>query len=139
MNHHPTLTASIFALSLSTACAAHSAPARTFRYADLVQHPERGRHAFDQPLILAFEPGDRLPIVLDFEDESFELDPESPALALVAKQHCYVRIDDRGMRASTDPNKFDETPQEPGSFFFGFSHRDTGPSLQLRVRTPKKP
>jgi hypothetical protein len=133
------LTLPILTLAITTACAAHAPPARTYRYADLIQDPASGRHAFDQPLILQFEPGDRLPIELGFDDESFALDPAQPALALIAKERCYVRIDGEGVRASRDPNKFDEKPKAPGSFFFGFSHQSTGPSLKVQVRTPRKP
>jgi hypothetical protein len=128
------------AVMLTAACGAQAVPARTLSYAELVKNPASGRHAFDGgPLILAFEPGDRLPIDLGFDDESFALDPASPPLALVAKERCYVRIDEHGVRSSRDPARFDEKPKAPGSFMLGFSHRDTGPSLQVRVRTPRKP
>ena len=130
-----------FAVSLTVlipACGAHAPPPRTFRYAELVQHPESGRHIFEQPIILAFEPGDRLPIHLHFDDALFALDPAQPALAFVAKARCYVRIDQGGIHTSPTPDGFDHKPQAPGSFFFGFAHHDTGPSLEVSVRTPRR-
>jgi len=132
-----------FALALSltaftSACGAHAPPPHTFRYAELVQHPESGRHIFEQPIILAFEPGDRLPIHLDFDGELFALEPAHPELAFIAKERCYVRIDSSGIHASATPDGFDQKPRAPGSFFLGFAHHDTGPSVEIKVRTPQR-
>jgi hypothetical protein len=122
---------------VSAACGAHSPAPRSFRYADLVREPATGQQIFEQPIILEFVPGDRLPIELGFDDSSFALDPAAPPLALVAKEHCFVRIDERGIRTSRNPNDFDREPKTPGSFFFGFSHRkDVGPAFKVQVRTP---
>lgn len=133
-----TLAVAIGLSTLATACGAHAPPPRMVRYADLVQRPESGRHIFEQPIILAFERGDRLPIHLSFDDALFTLDPAQPALAFIAKERCYVRIDGSGIRTSPTPDGFDTTPRAPGSFFFGFSHRPTGPSVEARVRTPRR-
>src|SRR5690349_9935379 len=79
-----------------TACGAANAPAaRAYRFADLVARPESGAHVFEAPAILEFEPGDRLPLRLEFSDVHFALDPAAPPLALVAREHCFVRIDGR--------------------------------------------
>jgi|SRR4051794_22217498 hypothetical protein len=120
------------------ACAGHTPAPRSFRYADLVREPETGRHIFEQPIILEFVPGDRLRIELAFKDELFALDPTAPDLALVAKEHCFIRIDERGIRTSRDANHFDEKPKAPGSFFFGFAHRPTGPAIRVQVQTPRR-
>ena len=120
------------------ACAATMPPARTYRYADLVRRPEVGKHAFDQPLVLEFQAGDRLPVHMDFADGNFALEPAAFELALVAQRHCFVRIDQHGIHASTDGRGFYDKPAEPGSFFLGFQHRPTGPSLEVRIRTPRR-
>jgi hypothetical protein len=125
-------------IAVSSACGAHAPAPHSFRYAELVREPETGRHIFDHPIILEFVPGDRLPIELGFKDALFALDPTSPSLALVAKEHCYVRIDEHGIRTSRDLDKFDQKPAAPGSFFFGFAHRDTGPRLSVQVQTPRR-
>lgn len=130
-----------FALSLaalSSACGAHAPPPHTYRYADLVAHPESGRHMFEQPIIVAFEPGDHLPVHLHFDGDLFALEPAQPELAFIAKERCYVRVDQSGIRASSTPDGFDRKPRAPGSFFLGFAHHDTGPSVEVNVRTPKR-
>jgi hypothetical protein len=124
--------------SLAAGCGAHRPAPRLFQYADLVRTPAIGKDAFKQPIILEFAPGDRLPIELGFADRSFALDPATPTLALVAKERCFVRIDDSGIRTSRASRSFDDKPDAPGSFSFGFAHRTTGPALSLQVRTPTK-
>src|SRR5262245_30925123 len=119
-------------------CAAHAPPARLYRYAELVRAPESARHIFEQPTILEFLPGDRLPIELAFRAESFALEPAAPPLALIAKEHCYVRIDGRGLRVSSDLAHFDWKPVAPGSFFIGFTAHADGPRLIVKVATPRR-
>ena len=126
------------AVTLAAGCGAHGPAPRSYLYADLVRTPESGRHIFEQPIVLEFAPGDRLPVELGFADALFALEPTSPALALVAKERCFVRIDERGIRTSRDRKSFDQKPAAPGSFFLGFAHSDTGPALKVRVQTPKR-
>jgi hypothetical protein len=124
---------------LLAACGAHAASARTYRFAELVKDPETGRHIFEQPAILEFQPGDRLPVQLVFSDEHFALDPDPPNLTLVAKAHCFVRIEQGGIRVSRDPRNFDEKPATPGTFFVGFTHdKRSGPTFSVQVRTPRR-
>jgi hypothetical protein len=125
-------------LALLAGCGAHVPAPHSYRYADLVREPATGRHIFEQPIILEFQPGDRLPIELGFQDAAFALEPSAPQLSLVAKERCFVRIDERGIRTSRDRTRFDEKPAAPGSFFFGFAHRTTGPSLSVQVKTPRR-
>jgi hypothetical protein len=128
----------LVALALTAGCGAHAPTPHAYRYAELVRNPETGRHIFEQPIILEFQPGDRLPIELGFQDAAFALEPSVPQLSLIAKERCFVRIDGRGIRTSRDRAGFDEKPAAPGSFFFGFAHRATGPALSVQVKTPRR-
>src|SRR5262245_4368600 len=106
---------------LLTACGAHTEAAPTYRYADWVRNPEAARAIRERPAILEFQPGARLPVELAFSDALFGLEPSPPNLALVAREHCFVRIDRNGLRASRDGRDFDREPKQPGSFFVGFT------------------
>jgi hypothetical protein len=125
-------------VTLGSGCGAHGPAPRAYRYADLVRAPETGRHAFEHPIILEFAPGDRLPIELGFRDTSFALEPAAPSLALVAKERCFVRIDEHGIRTSRDRSRFDQKPEAAGTFFLGFAQRVSGPTLRVQVQTPRR-
>ena len=120
-------------------CAGQSPPPQLYRYTDLVRSPEVAVTAFKKPFILELQPGDRLPVELTFRDQYLSLEPDKPALALVAKQRCYVRVDDRGVRLSPDLQSFDREEKAPGAFAVGFD-RDAavGPLLRVQVHTPRR-
>ncbi len=117
-------------------CAAHSPPAERVRYATLQHAPQRGRLRL--PVILEFQPGDRLAVALSFNGQMFRLEPSEPPLELVATRHCYVRIDQDGFRTSFDGRDFDAKPEAPGRFFAGFSNTRDGTRFVVTVTSPRR-
>jgi hypothetical protein len=90
-----------------------------------------------EPLIIEFQAGDRLPVHLELGSEDFSLEPNAPALELVAARHCFVRFDEHGVRSSPDGVKFDD-PKEPGSFRIGLNAtREQPPRLDVILRAPR--
>jgi hypothetical protein len=73
-----------------------------------------------QPLIIEFQPGERIPVNFELTGEAFELQPRNPPLELVVKKHYFLRIGADGFRMSPDPEHFDDKPKQPGSFQIGF-------------------
>jgi hypothetical protein len=114
-------------------CAGHpSAP--VVRYADIVRHAApTGLHF---PLVLQFEPGDRIPVELEFESQGFALTPERPALELVAKRRSFVLMDADGLHGSLDGN-FDEKVAVPGRFSAGLEVTTAHPRVHIKVVTPR--
>jgi hypothetical protein len=116
-------------------CASAPAPLRV-SYAEL-QHPS-ARNYFERPLVIEFNAGDRLPVELGFDGQFFALSPAQPALELVAKRHCFVRVDGSGFRTSFDGQDFDARPEQPGKFFAGLSiTAEHGTKLVVKVETPR--
>jgi hypothetical protein len=111
----------LFAFAGLTAfgCTHAAAPMRV-RYADIDKGAMKG-FTGAEPLIIEFQPGERLPVNFDLTGEGFELQPQHPSLELVAKQRCFVRISTKGIRVSLDPDHFDIKPSQPGSFRVGLS------------------
>jgi hypothetical protein len=117
-------------------CASSPAPLRV-SYGELA-HPSAGNH-FDRPLVIEFNAGDRLPVELGFAGQFFALSPARPALELVAKRHCFVRVDGSGFRAGFDGKDFDLRPEQPGKFFAGLSiTAEHGAKLVVKVETPRR-
>ena len=124
-------------LLAAQACGASLLPAQQFRYADLTHDATQTRHMLEQPFILEFAPGDRLPIDMSLDAELFQLEPATPALALVAKRRCFVRVDAGGIHAGADKSVLARKPASPGSFFLGFTARAQGPALRVAIKTPR--
>jgi hypothetical protein len=120
-----------FALS---ACAAHTPAPLVVRYAELGHGAPAARPG--QPVVLEFEKGDRIPVNLAFQGQLFELAPEHPPIDLVARRHCFVRADARGIHGSLDGN-FDEKPLEPGKFSLFFEITRQAAALNVSVTSPR--
>lgn len=118
-------------------CAA-SPPPFHVRYAEI----ERGalaNYRGAEPLLVEFQPGDRVPVDLRVETEDFEFVPAQAPLEFVAKRRVFVRFGKDGIRASSDGVNFDKKPREPGRFSIGFGANKTAPTkLEVRVVTPKR-
>jgi hypothetical protein len=116
-------------------CASSPAALRV-TYAELL-HPVP-RNYFGRPLVIEFNAGDRLPVELGFDGQLFALSPAQPALELVAKRHCFVRVDSSGFRMSFDGRDFEARPEQPGKFFAGLSiTAEHGTKLVVKVETPR--
>jgi hypothetical protein len=81
-----------------------------------------------RPLIVEFQPGERLPVDVQLRGEGFELDPQHPPLEIVVKEHCYLRVGSDGFRMSLDGQNFDAKPSKPGTFQIGFGARAGQPA-----------
>src|ERR1051325_8774929 len=104
------------------------------RYADIARHTAPAGLRF--PLVLQFEPGDRIPVELEFESQGFALTPERPALELVAKRRSFVLMDADGLHGSLDGN-FDEKAAAPGRFSAGLEVTTAHPRVRIKVVTPR--
>jgi hypothetical protein len=82
------------------ACAATPAAYRV-RFAD-VAHGAAVGYDDQRALVIELQPGERIPVNLQFDGEDFDLVPAHPSLEFVAKHHCFVRIWRDGIRASLD-------------------------------------
>jgi hypothetical protein len=108
----------VVAVLLATAGCAQPPPATPVRFADLGSGRLKSLD-LRVPFVIEFQAGDRLPVDFEFSSEDFELEPARPAMTLIAKQHCYVRFAEDGVRVSLDPNHFPDKGKKPGSFRFG--------------------
>jgi hypothetical protein len=118
-------------------CAASPPPFHA-RYAEIGKGA-LAEYRGDRPLVVEFQPGERLPVDLRIESEDFELVPAQPPLEFVAKRRVFVRFGSDGMRMSSDGVNFDQKPREPGRFQLGFSAtKTTPPKLQAHVVAPKR-
>ncbi len=121
-------------VALLTACGA-AAPAQRLRFADATHNA--GHLDWSRPVELEFQAGDRLPIRVAFSDQAFELIPGAPALELVAKRHCVVRIEN-GKISKSLTGDFESRPLAPGTFHFGFAITRDAKWLNLAVTTPQE-
>lgn len=94
---------------------------------------------WSRPIVLEFQPGDQLPIRLEFSDQLFELSPAPPPLAFVAKRHGFVRIEGTRITSSLTGADFDAKPSAPGSFRFGLAITRQASWVELVVKTPRHP
>jgi hypothetical protein len=122
-------------LPLLLAGCAPARPAQHVRFADVAG--SGFRVDWTRPLVLEFQPGDRLPVHLALSDQLFDLSPAAPPLELVAKRRGFVRIEPGQVSASLTGDDFDTKPLAPGTFNFGISVTRQGTWLALAVTTPR--
>lgn len=124
------------AATLATLGCGHAMAPTRVRFADLGQGALKNYDGA-RPLIIEFQPGERLPVNLNVTGEGFELAPQHPPLEIVAKEHCFVRVDSDGFRFSRDGEHFDK-PRQPGSFRVGFwSHPGQQTRLDVVIVGPR--
>jgi hypothetical protein len=122
---------------LMTPGCAHSPVPMRVRYADIGKGGMTG-FTGAQPLIIEFQPGERIPLNFEITGDGFELQPQHPQLELVATQRCFVRIDRKGLRLSADPDHFDDKPKQPGSFRVGlWVDREQHAKVDVVIATPR--
>ncbi|MBL9025036.1 MAG: hypothetical protein JNL21_22760 [Myxococcales bacterium] len=123
----PTLTS----LFLLAGCAAAPAPqvVRATELARMGVAPE------GQPLVILFEPGDKIPLAVTVEGPLVRSPDGLAPVALEVKQRFYLRIEDGEMRTSADGVSFSD-PAEPGSLAFGFGATKDGPTASVKIVTP---
>jgi hypothetical protein len=122
---------------MAVGCAHAPAPMRV-RYADIDKGAMKG-FTGAQPLIIEFQPGERIPVDFEITGDGFEQEPRQPKLELVATQRCYLRISDKGLRLSLDPEHFDEKPKQPGSFQVKFwVDREQHAKVNVVIAAPRR-
>jgi hypothetical protein len=137
LRRHALTCALLCALASLPACAATPAPYRV-RFADLAHGTAVGYDG-QRALVIELQPGERIPVNLQFDGEDFELVPAHPSLEFVAKHHCFVRIWRDGIRASFDGEHFDEKPRTPGRFRVGIeAHPGEATRLDVVVVSPRR-
>lgn len=100
--------------------------------------PADAMKAFDptkQSLILELNEGDIVPLDVTIEGDLAQT-PPGASVPITVKRHCFVRVDDRGLRFSEDGSSFTETSRVPGKFAFGFGVTPAGTRATLRITTP---
>jgi hypothetical protein len=118
------------------ACAGAAPVGSQLRFADAAR---AGANVdWSKPVVLEFQPGDRLPVALSFSDQAFALVPAAPKLELVAQRRCFVRIDSTGITTSLTGKDFDVKPSAPGKFRFGLAITRAGSQLQVVLTTPRR-
>jgi len=126
----------LLAAALATSACGHEAAATHVRFADFGRGALKGYDG-SRPLVVEFQQGERLPVNLAVTGEGFELDPQHPPLEIVAKEHCFVRVDAKGFRVSRDGVHFDK-PRHPGTFRIGFwSHPGQPGRLDVVIEGPR--
>ena len=121
---------SIGLVLLATAGCATEAPPLRVRYADMDRGAARA-YTGEGPLIVEFQPGDRIPVEFRFTGDYFELTP-LPGVELLVRAHCFVRFSRDGIRVSADGTNFDEKPRQPGRFAIAL-HSENGQRTKLDV------
>lgn len=120
----------------AVACGAPAAPPLRVRYAELDHSPAL---ADGRSVIIELDPGDRIPVVLTFKDDAFELEPSDPKLELVARRRCFIQIGPDRLKTSLTGNDFDRAPRAPGRFHVGLELTRERRRLVVEVTTPKHP
>jgi hypothetical protein len=87
-----------------------------------------------QSLIIELREGEVVPFDVIVAGDYFATAPGASVLVTV-KRTCFLRVDDRGLRISTDSQNFDEEPRVPGSFQFGVGVTPEGKRGTLRITT----
>jgi hypothetical protein len=125
---------SIALVLLSSGCA-HAPPAQHIRFSDAA----RSGSGIDwtRPIVLEFQPGDKLPVHISLSDQLFGLSPAAPQLELVAKRRGFIRIEPGRLTSSLTADNFETRPLAPGAFSFGLSLTRQGTWLALAVTTPR--
>ncbi|HEX6240128.1 MAG TPA: hypothetical protein VFZ61_04520 [Polyangiales bacterium] len=89
-----------------------------------------------QSLVVPLTAGEVLPLDVVVEGDFVTSQPQA-SLELRVKQDCFVRVDDRGLRLSTDRN-FDAKTKRKGSFQLGLGVTERGKRVTLHVVTPSR-
>ena len=119
---------------LTTIGCAHAPAPMHVRYADIGKGGMKG-FTGAQPLIIEFQPGERVPVNLDISGDDFVLDPPHPQLELVVKQHYFVRIDRDGFRTSPAGAGISSAQQVASSRAPSRSRRSLSPGRSSTARS----
>jgi hypothetical protein len=129
---------------LSTACASASSVAMGAPVIRFAQPPgnagERRAQWADlgrKPVVVAFEPGDLVPVHFELDSMLVETQPHPVTFQLVASRRFFVLVSPHDRpRISLDGRDFDERHQN--SFRFGISSTPAGSALDLGIAILKK-
>ena len=94
------------------------------------------RESLRQPLVVEFDEGDTLPLAFSLDGPFIKTAADAPTIPLRVVRHFYLRIDDRGLRASLDGKNFDAKPAAPGQFRIGVGSHDGKLGAEIAITTP---
>jgi len=90
-----------------------------------------------QSLVLELQEGQVVPLDVVI-DGDLAATPPGASVPVTIKRHCFLRVDDRGLRVSDDGQDFDGRNRVPGSFQLGIGMTREGTRATLRVTTPAR-
>lgn len=123
----------VFVTCALCACAHSVAPLRV-RAADSSHWPPLAQN---QPLIIDFKAGERIPVTISVDGEIIQTTPNPSTIWLTAKRDFSVRVQGTEIKTSLDGSHFDDKPALPGRFQLGIqAKRDTGAQVIVNVVTP---
>jgi hypothetical protein len=100
--------------------------------------PGTARPLPNQPIVVDFRAGDRIPVVIRVDGEVVETTPNPSTVWLSAKRDFSVRIRGSEVKTSLDGVSFDDKPAVPGHFQFGFELTlQGGPKVVVAITTPQ--
>jgi hypothetical protein len=134
----------LLALALLLALPASAGCAQTNRPAILVRagtHPDEAvLRTFDpkkQSLVIELREGDIVPLDVTL-DGDVAATPAGASIPITIKRHCFVRVDDRGLRIGFDGVTFPDKARAPGSLAVGLGMTQAGTRATLRITTPER-
>jgi hypothetical protein len=134
MRHSPGFNLAPWAIAICalSGCAHTVTPLRV--RADSTPWPAR---APDQPLIIDYKAGERIPVTIQVDGEIIQTTPNPSTIWLTAKRDFSVRVQGAEIKTSLDGTHFDDKPAVPGHFQLGIqAERNTGAGVVLTVVTP---
>jgi hypothetical protein len=90
-----------------------------------------------QSLVIELHEGQVVPLDIIVDGDLAAI-PAGTSVPLTVKRHCFLRVDDRGLRVSHDGQDFDGKNGVQGSFQFGVGMTREGTRATLRVTTPAR-
>jgi hypothetical protein len=125
---------------LSTACASASSVAMGAPVIRFAQPPGNASQWADlgrKPVVVAFEPGDLVPVKFELDSILVETQPHPITFQLVASRRFFVLVSPHDRpRISLDGRDFDQRHQN--SFRFGVSSTPAGSAIDLGIAILKK-
>lgn len=135
-NHHLALALSLAAMTLFfSACAHHERRVVRLQSGTSVDLTHLDLHR--QSLIIELHEGEVVPLDVTVEGDYFATAPGT-SVPVTVKRTCFLRVDDRGVRISSDGQNFDDKARIPGSFRFGIGMTPEGKRGTLHVVMPAR-
>lgn len=88
-----------------------------------------------QSLVIELQAGQVVPLDIII-DGDLAATPPGASVPVTVKRHCYLRVDDRGLRVSYDGHDYDAENRVPGAFQLGVGMTREGTRATLRLTMP---